>query len=736
MRTGRLSICFVALIAVLTEGVTRLAPATSAQACPPTRRATLLPKIPTPPARAATSKVELIASKVSLPRFISQANHELRPDMKRALSARQERFSGRNRKGGYASTQAETTLGQRPRASRQTSSENRATARVSPDAGSNASATTPIIAGTSLSGILHTSQISLASSAGTNEQFVDRDSDLTADERTTFDFDGGSFDIAVGQTGARYEVYSATLNNTLVGVLVVALDTNGDYRADSSSTYDLRRDFRLPSAAAVVAGTSISGREFVVVSSSGYYNSADPNDPNNEASPGVILLVRDPNTGGFDDSRSRELVRVGDNRLYNANALALLPNNDLLIADFHSNELRIVRDTNADGLPDTLDATPFYSYRFSDDAPLDIAVNSRGVVFSHSAGNDALMLAVYDDDADGRGDGDEVVVEGLSIDNNLFLHGLVTDRTGNVYVIEDAGGSSDDDTGGNGGEPRIDAFPDPALNGFLQDGSLFARADASVGLALAGLAFGALSPNQINEAQFFVHQHYLDFLNREPDPGGLAYWTAQITDCGNDELCIKARRTGVSAAFFIELEFQETGYFVYRIYKGSLGRRPGFTEFTVDRSLVVEGANLEASKLAFAADWVARPVFQQLYPSSMTEDQFVNKLFDTAGLVPFTTERQQLASDMRNGKTQAQVLREIIEIEAFKTREFNPSFVLIQYFGYLRREPDQGGYDFWLNVVNDRAVNNYRAMVCAFITSREYQERFGLLLRRTNTDCS
>ncbi len=69
-------------------------------------------------------------------------------------------------------------------------------------------------------------------------------------------------------------------------------------------------------------------------------------------------------------------------------------------------------------------------------------------------------------------------------------------------------------------------------------------------------------------------------------------------------------------------------------------------------------------------------------------------------------------------------------------QETNKAFVLMQYFGYLQREPDQGGYDFWLNVVNDRVPNNYRAMVCAFITSREYQERFGLLLRRSNADCS
>jgi uncharacterized protein (TIGR03437 family) len=331
----------------------------------------------------------------------------------------------------------------------------------------------------------------LNSSGGTDEQFVDRNGDLIADERTTFDSAGGSFDIAVGQSGARYEVYSATLNNTLVGVLVVAADTDGDFRIDTSSTYNLQRDFNLPSAAAVVTGTSKAGREFVIVSSSGYFNSSNPNDPNNEASPGIVLLVRDPSTGGFDASRSRQLVRVGDNRLFNANGLALLPNNDLLIADFHSDELRVIRDTDGDGMPDTLDATPYYSYKFSNDAPLDVAVNSRGVVFSHSAGNSTVLLALYDDNADGRADRDVVVVEGLSIDNTLFLHGLTVDRAGNVYVIEDASGAADTtSSGGNGGRPRVDAFPDPALNGFLRDGSVFASADDEKTQMLSGVSFG------------------------------------------------------------------------------------------------------------------------------------------------------------------------------------------------------------------------------------------------------
>ena len=84
----------------------------------------------------------------------------------------------------------------------------------------------------------------------------------------------------------------------------------------------------------------------------------------------------------------------------------------------------------------------------------------------------------------------------------------------------------------------------------------------------------AACPNPIDCADFFVRQHYLDFLNREPDQTGLDYWTNQITQCGNDARCIHERRIGVSAAFFVEQEFQETGYFVYRLQQASFGGRP------------------------------------------------------------------------------------------------------------------------------------------------------------------
>jgi hypothetical protein len=412
---------------------------------------------------------------------------EIRPDIKRALSATTRRGSNARVKS-YRPARTVEQRGLRPR----TSDGTKRIAHV--ESSEELSTTAPITAGTPLSKLLHTSQLSLTSTAGTDEQFFDKNNDLVADDRTTLDSVGGSFDIAIGKSGTRYEVFSATLSNTLVGILVTANDTNGDFVADLTATYDLHRDFNLPSAAAVVTGNAIDGREFVIVSSSGYFNSANPSDPNNEPSPGIVLLVRDPNTGGFDAAQAKTLVTAGDNKLFNANGLALMPNNDLLIADFASDELRIIRDTNGDRIPDTLDTTPYYSYQFSDDAPLDVTVNANGVVFSHSEGNDTLLLAIYDDNHDGRADHDEVAVEGLSIDNNLFLHGLTTDSNGTVYVIEDAT-ASQDGSGGNLGTARIDAFRDPNQNGVLENGKLFVQADTN-NLGLSGLGFGPSNNSQ------------------------------------------------------------------------------------------------------------------------------------------------------------------------------------------------------------------------------------------------
>jgi hypothetical protein len=164
-----------------------------------------------------------------------------------------------------------------------------------------------------------------------------------------------------------------------------------------------------------------------------------------------------------------------------------------------------------------------------------------------------------------------------------------------------------------------------------------------------------------------------------------------------------------------------------------------FAQFASDRAQLVGGPGLGWSTIDFAKNFVARPEFLQAYPNDMSPSDFVIKLFGTANLLDSTQQMQDEMNALMNGnKTRAQVLLDVIviDIQEFKDREYNPAFVLMQYFGYLRRDPDQGGYDFWLNVLNNREPNNFRGMVCSFITSAEYQLRFGQVVTRSNAECA
>jgi len=250
--------------------------------------------------------------------------------------------------------------------------------------------------------------------------------------------------------------------------------------------------------------------------------------------------------------------------------------------------------------------------------------------------------------------------------------------------------------------------------------------------------------NPADDAQFFVRQHYLDFLGREPDAGGLAYWTNEIAQCGSNAACIAQRRIGISAAFLVETEFQEAGSFVYRLYRAGLGRRPTFAEFDTDRGQVIGGPNmpnLQASKEAFARAFVERPEFLQRYPAGMSAAQFSDEVLNTshrsAG-IDLSFERNALIALYPQEDGRAAILERLANAPAFARAEYNRAFVLMQYFGYLRRDPDQDGYDFWLNVLDNKLPNDnggYRSMVCAFVTSAEYQSRFGMTITANNASC-
>jgi hypothetical protein len=263
--------------------------------------------------------------------------------------------------------------------------------------------------------------------------------------------------------------------------------------------------------------------------------------------------------------------------------------------------------------------------------------------------------------------------------------------------------------------------------------------------------------NPIDNAGFLVQQTYLDFLNRQPDQSGRDFWTNDITSCGIDSQCIDVHRINVSAAFFLSIEFQQTGYLVERLYKSAFGDATGnstiggthqlpvpkvrFSDFLRDTQRIGEGVVvlapgweqlLETNKQAFANEFVQRSQFVSAFPVSMGADQLVDKLNANAGNPLSTLERNQLVNDLTTGtKTRAQVLRVVAEHQNLVRSEFNRAFVLMQYFGYLRRDPNSGpdadysGYDFWLGKLNDFNGNFINAeMVKAFISSGEYRQRF------------
>src|SRR6185295_16574468 len=145
------------------------------------------------------------------------------------------------------------------------------------------------------------------------------------------------------------------------------------------------------------------------------------------------------------------------------------------------------------------------------------------------------------------------------------------------------------------------------------------------------------------DAMFFVREHYLDFLNREPDPGGLSYWAGQISSCGTDQACIRAKRLDVSNAFFYELEFQQTGAYVYRLYRAAFGndqpfpntdpgnvaeakKIPRYDVFAADRASIVAGTNQAQGQLDLASTFVQRLEFLTRYSPNLTGPEFVDAL--------------------------------------------------------------------------------------------------------------
>jgi hypothetical protein len=279
--------------------------------------------------------------------------------------------------------------------------------------------------------------------------------------------------------------------------------------------------------------------------------------------------------------------------------------------------------------------------------------------------------------------------------------------------------------------------------------------DASTAPHITINAGGSGLPNPIDSTAFFVSQQYRDFLNREPDAAGLQFWTNNIDQCGTDLNCIAVQRINTSAAFFLSIESQQTGYLVYRTYKAAYGNLNSGQDpvpvtrqqwlpdtLAISNGVVVNQQGwqdvLETNKQNYFANFVTRSEFVSRYPTTWSAQKFVDTLYNNAGIalasapnrIPAINELDPAPAD---NTARAHALRLVAEDAMLYQQEFNKAFVLMEYFGYLQRNPNDApepnlnfdGFNFWLGKLNQFNGNYIQAeMVKAFLSSDEYRKRF------------
>lgn len=267
-----------------------------------------------------------------------------------------------------------------------------------------------------------------------------------------------------------------------------------------------------------------------------------------------------------------------------------------------------------------------------------------------------------------------------------------------------------------------------ADNAKFGDYTLRLRTDAGELAYLSGAL--ALDPNtdfvELNPLEnnpFFVRQQYRDFLFREPEPDGFNAWLGVLSRC-EAAPSIECDRVKVSQSFFESAEFNIKGFFIYRFYAVAFGRLPKYAEIVPDLQFVTGQTEQEviAKRDAYTNAFVQRPAFRSIYDQLSNAD-YVDTLLRTAGVT--ISNRDQLVTNLNSGtQTRAQVLRAIVESQVVQAKEFNRAYVAMQYFGYLKRDPEPEGYNAWLNYLNANA-NDFRTMVNGFVNSAEYRTRFG-----------
>ncbi|MDQ6653184.1 MAG: DUF4214 domain-containing protein, partial [Acidobacteriota bacterium] len=247
-------------------------------------------------------------------------------------------------------------------------------------------------------------------------------------------------------------------------------------------------------------------------------------------------------------------------------------------------------------------------------------------------------------------------------------------------------------------------------------------------------------PNPIFDSSFFVRQHYLDFLSREPEPSGFQAWLNVLNTCSDVNNNPACDRLTVSSSFFGSDEFRLKGFYVFLFYKVALNRLPTYDEVIFDMRQVTGQTPEEVymKRARLAQTFVQRQEFITVY-GGMNNSQFVAALLTPYGVTSINTTdpanpdtgpqvtltQAALVDQLTSGAlSRPQVLRAVVQSREVGERESNAAFVSMQYYGYLRRTPEAAGYQAWVNYLSTHP-GDFRTMVNGFMNSVEYRLRFG-----------
>ncbi|HET7113167.1 MAG TPA: carboxypeptidase-like regulatory domain-containing protein, partial [Pyrinomonadaceae bacterium] len=256
-------------------------------------------------------------------------------------------------------------------------------------------------------------------------------------------------------------------------------------------------------------------------------------------------------------------------------------------------------------------------------------------------------------------------------------------------------------------------------------------------------AVASPNANPVDDSRFFVSQQVTDMTGRAADSAAIEKLTTQLLQCGTKADCLRAARLDISINL-LGSELPSTALCLNGLYSSSLGRRPKLTEFESDRALLMSDTeDQEHARLALAAAFVQRQEFKRKYPTTMKPAEFVDAILATVvqtSSVDLSADKDALISlldDQNAGR--AAVLNKLATRAEIVDAQYNQTLVMFQYFAFLKRDPDETGFAYWLAVVKNKPLRDSsaaRSLVCSFLNSEEYQSRFGILTTHTTRECN